>query len=140
MRHLRPGEPVPEGQPTTRSVHTNGYVILLWRVGREEWVRAYEHRVVMGNPIGEVHHKNEIKADNRPENLEVLDGTTHRRERHTRWDVARAIELHGLGWSIRRIGKECGVDHGRVSRSLRVRGVVPHGSKSHANSLPNGSD
>jgi hypothetical protein len=39
-----------------------------------------EHRYVMGNPPGmEVHHKNEVKDDNRRCNLEVLTPSEHRR-------------------------------------------------------------
>lgn len=65
-----------------------------WRGGyinkagyREVWVnnkRQYEHRLVMGRLLGRplqrwevVHHLNGKKADNRPENLAVIQNGTH---------------------------------------------------------------
>jgi hypothetical protein len=46
-----------------------------------------EHRLVMAMKLGRplsrseaVHHRNGLKADNRPENLEALDGSTHKME------------------------------------------------------------
>lgn len=53
---------------------STGYIVL-----KRNGTNVYEHRIVaekmLGRPLrpGEVvHHKNEIKTDNRPENLEVL--------------------------------------------------------------------
>ena len=70
-------------------IDKDGYVRLY---GMEEHPRAnkagqvYEHIVVMervlGRPITaaeQIHHKNRVRHDNRPENLEVLDGVAHYR-------------------------------------------------------------
>jgi hypothetical protein len=52
----------------------------MWHNGRE----TYQHRVVaeqiLGRPLEsheQVHHRNGVKTDNRPENLEVVDGRSH---------------------------------------------------------------
>lgn len=54
----------------------------MWHQGRER----YEHQVIaeqmLGRPLTaheHVHHRNGVKSDNRPENLEVVDGREHLR-------------------------------------------------------------
>ena len=56
-----------------------GYV-RMWHQGRER----YEHQVIaermLGRPLlprENVHHRNGVKSDNRPENLEVVDARDH---------------------------------------------------------------
>ncbi|WP_339304426.1 HNH endonuclease [Paenibacillus sp. FSL L8-0435] len=70
-----------------RTVDQNGYVVLSMphHPSADKKGRVYEHRYVMEKHVGrpllsneEVHHKNEIKSDNRIENLELLTGTEHR--------------------------------------------------------------
>lgn len=75
-----------------RSVASNGYVLI--RVGKSHPLAdvrgyAYEHRLVASKKIGrwvisseQVHHLNEIKTDNRSENLEVVSSIAEHRVFH----------------------------------------------------------
>jgi hypothetical protein len=77
IRQLGDDEPIPSGAPK-RYKNDSGYIRLRWLVSPNHYVEAYEHRIVMGRPKGmEVHHKNRIKTDNRPENLMVLTKEQH---------------------------------------------------------------
>lgn len=82
IRTLRHNDPIPEGEPA-RYLSDAGYVRLRWLVGTEQYVECYEHRFVAGLPDEDlhVHHRNRDRADNRPENLEVLSAEDHR-QRH----------------------------------------------------------
>lgn len=119
-----------------RRVDANGYV-RLFRDGES----LYEHRVVWEEHFGaipdgfHVHHKNHDRSDNRPENLEVVEGREHNR-RHTthrhrtrsldarlslsaRWldlDSDYIIRRRTEGASYRQIGREIGRDHHVVKR------------------------
>ena len=66
-------------RPTKRKIDRHGYVYV-YRPGgtKRNTIQVYEHRVVMEKIIGReltknetVHHKNGIRTDNRPENLEL---------------------------------------------------------------------
>jgi len=76
-----------------RSIASNGYVLV--RVGKDHHLAdvrgyAYEHRLVAEQMLGRrrllpgevIHHKNEDKTDNRPENIEVTASIAHHRAHH----------------------------------------------------------
>lgn len=82
-----------------RSKNKRGYVIVTLP-GR---VRIYEHRLVMERVLGRklqpaevVHHKNGIRDDNRPENLEVITNSAHVSMHHAEYTA------HGLPHPINR--------------------------------------
>jgi len=89
----RKGRPMPrENHPESIIVNVSGYLL--------EWVgydypgnksgRVLQHRLVMERHLGRhletsetIHHKNEIKTDNRLENLELLSNPDHVRRHPT---------------------------------------------------------
>jgi hypothetical protein len=83
-----------------RTVASNGYV-LLRRPGHpmaDCRGYVYEHRLVasemLGRPLSpreQVHHRNENKLDNRPENLEVTPSRAHHAVEHRKLDVGRRL-------------------------------------------------
>lgn len=104
IRQLKPGEPVPDGEPRRYTSDRRGYVRLRWRVGKGEYVETYEHRLIAGLPDADVHHRDEQKDNNDPGNLEVLSKAEHAREhgvaataasrRVTEWQGAKCQEAY----------------------------------------------
>lgn len=88
-----------------RSVASNGYVLI--RVGKDHPLAdvrgyAYEHRLVASDVLGrlvlpteQVHHRNENKTDNRPENLEVVATIAEHRVRHRKRGLNRRLPGEG---------------------------------------------
>lgn len=78
IRELTDISDTPNGEPK-RYKNAIGYIRLRWKVGKGEYVEAYEHRFVMGLPAKnlEVHHINHVKDDNRPDNLVILSKVDH---------------------------------------------------------------
>lgn len=82
-----------------RSLASNGYVLI--RVGTDHHLAdvrgyAYEHRLVAEQKLGRrllsgeiVHHVNECKTDNRPENLQVVHGNAEHFFHHRTNDSLR---------------------------------------------------
>jgi hypothetical protein len=84
-----------------RTVASNGYV-LVKRPGHpmaDSRGYVYEHRLVASQQLGRtllrsevVHHRNGVKTDNRPDNLEILSRWGHAVEHRNRDDLRRPGE------------------------------------------------
>lgn len=77
-------------KPPRFTTNNFGYEIIQTHVVGEQTYHVPVHRLIMVAEHGfdsldgmEVHHQNEIKWDNRPENLELMDPTEHRRHHMT---------------------------------------------------------
>jgi hypothetical protein len=77
--------------------NANGYIVIFIK-GK----RRTEHRMVMERSLGrplfpteDVHHRNGIKDDNRPENLEVLSKSEHMKLHKTKYPIIDGIKECG---------------------------------------------
>jgi hypothetical protein len=77
---LKPGQPIPTGEPRRYTSDSRGYVRLRWKIAPGQYVETYEHRLVAGIPNAEVHHCDEDKTNNSKPNLKVMTKVAHRRE------------------------------------------------------------
>lgn len=135
IRQLRPGEPIPNWPPR-RYKAGHGYIRLRWRIGPNQLVETYEHRVD-GDHVTtaeHVHHKNRKRDDNRPENLEHLTVEEHQAEHYAedRRRIMPAAQLYLSGLSTTQVGERLGVDPSCVSRMLQRAGVPTRPSSSYA--------
>jgi hypothetical protein len=80
--------------------------------------RAYLHRVVMGEPIGIVDHRNHDTLDNRKENLRVV--TPSQNQQNKRMGVRNKIGLKGVSWhkACRKWRADIGLDGRQISLGL----------------------
>lgn len=111
-----------------RFIRSDGYVAV-WYKGKYE----LEHRVIMSKFLGrdlqaneQVHHRNEIKSDNRFENLEIVTCSEHIRKYHrcqrdeSTWGQAKCLSC---GKIFDRRKKETGLHkHTFCSRECYIRG------------------
>jgi hypothetical protein len=103
----------------------NGYVCVYIR--GTGW--KYEHRWVMEQLLGRdlrreeyVHHLNQRRDDNRPENLSLLDSRSHG-QLHRRIDRAKAVALYASGLSASEVAELVGATPGFVGQLCRSAGV-----------------
>lgn len=77
MEYASSAQQLPDGEPR-RYVSAHGYVRLRWKVGTRKYVEAWEHRIVAGAHSGEaVHHRDRVRDNNEPSNLERMDPLEH---------------------------------------------------------------
>lgn len=99
---------------------SKGYVTLRWKVGTNEYVEAYEHRVVDGAvtlaPV--VHHDDEDKGNNQSENLQPMSVEEHGAV-HRRVDRAAVLGLYSEGLTQVEVGRRLGIHPATVSKVLR---------------------
>jgi hypothetical protein len=123
IRQLKPGEKLPAGSPR-RYIGDHGYVRVRWRLGPGQYVETYEHRVVDGHvtTAPHVHHRNGIRDDNRPENLEPITPAKHGAEHRTLdWD--EICRLYRAGLSTNAVARQVGTDSAHIYRVLVRQGV-----------------
>lgn len=123
---LKHGDPVPAEAPA-RYFNQQGYVRLRWKVAPWTYVEAYEHRVVMGLPPDEihVHHRNHDRADNRPENLELVEASVHIADHaeERRLNVAHAYELYSGGMRLADVAAVMGCHPASLSKAFAREGL-----------------
>lgn len=121
IRNLRAGESVPAGPPR-RYPNKQGYIRLRWTIGPGEQVEVLEHRVVDGvvTDAEHVHHRNHIRDDNRPSNLEPLTAAQHAARHNAEYKRRgrQMARLYRSGHSTVDIARQLGVNPGTVSRRL----------------------
>lgn len=124
IRQLRPGEFVPHGEPK-RYRNSAGYVRLRWKVGLDEYVEVYEHRVRDYRVVTDehVHHLNGVRDDNRLENLAPVGRDEHLRGYHGSQDRAEAARLYASGLSTIEVGRRMGIHPSSVYNHAVASGV-----------------
>jgi len=126
-RRLRPHEPVPTEPPTISKLTTDGYWEYFWKTGTATYVRALAHRCIGGRYTDAevIHHINENKLDNRPENLQPMTRSEHAHHHLVpdfEWEDAMARYEAGENTTV--IGASMGVHPATLSRGFRKRGLT----------------
>lgn len=81
-----------------------------------------EHRWIMDpGPDLQVHHRNHVRTDNRPENLEVVEPKEHFK-RHRKVDDDDLVRLHNSGMNATQVAREVGMHSSQVWRRLNALG------------------
>lgn len=137
VHYLRPGEPIPKGEPK-RYINVHGYAILRWRVAPRTYVETLEHRVINGRvtTAEHVHHIDRNKLNNHPSNLLHMDASDHLHAHYRipRADVAR---LYAAGYTTIEIAELYDTFPGNISRIVRGEGVpTRRGLDARSRSLP----
>ncbi len=111
-------------------LHNQGYH-KVYDENRGKWV--FEHRKIMEDHLGRrlgadeiVHHVNEDRADNRLENLRIVDRAWHQRHHvATRPDIDddAILQLLRRGWTYAQFAAE-GIWQRRVARVKRQNGLL----------------
>jgi hypothetical protein len=121
-RRLTADEPIPTSTP--RRFHTrDGYVLLRWKISRNVFVEALEHRALTTMAAPHVHHKNHDRTDNSLDNLQPVTPKEHGIA-HWTWDRREARTFYESGWTTTQIAAHYGINGGTVSRGLRSVGTV----------------
>jgi HNH endonuclease/Homeodomain-like domain len=124
IRYLKPGEAVPTVTPL-RYTTVRGYASLRWKVGPDQYVECYEHRVIDGHvtTAEHVHHVNHVRTDNRPENLRHVTAAEHHDE-HPSVYAEECVRLYAEGRNTTEIAKRLSINPATVYRLLKARGVA----------------
>lgn len=120
------------GKMMKQSMTPNGYMkVTLYKDGtaKQESVHRVVARAFIGESDLQVNHKNEVKTDNRIENLEYLSP-----EDNTRYTCCKSVESYDLetGETIKRYAgmvdaEQDGHDGGAISNvCLRKKGFLSH--------------
>lgn len=124
VTRLKGGTVIPLGEPL-RSVTSDGYIELRWKVGKYAYCAALEHRIVNGVTVAddiEVHHIDHDKTNNDPTNLEFMSKVEHAKH-HARIDADRAAKLYLSGLSTAQVAAEMGFSKPGVTSDLQRAGV-----------------